>query len=431
MMETEILKPSWQRDADVMLKTFRKYKTSIKEAIDTGEYPQGFDPGKKDHIEGGQDIERIMPDLGPNAQSYIEHITSQSYKQAVERLGRYTNTPTNELSAKYPNINSLMVAIMAVLQDVTVIEQQNKEYFEGLALETVLSLPEFEIVKKMHEDNEIEFKIELVAQGGVDSLANAIGELDEETPLEGEDDLAPSEEAVIELTEQEISDESLKRELANFMMQGNAVSKLFLYNMVVEKLEEIDETLPQKYGVLSSIIQISYYATPLMALSQGMAQPGAQGGEEIDVNEGTIHAQGTTFPFLIHEIVKGIWEYMSADTGSIDDKRGETLDDETWQIMSGPELYRQFSSNFPNEDLKYLPLTYKLLLQQDVATIKEILTGGGRGQRLITNLINQAKQQMSEYENWDEDPEEDNPWEDGGGDGDEEGDDDGDEWKNG
>lgn len=376
-----------------MKKRFNRFQ----EAIDTGGYPEFFDQGKLDKIEAGFDIEEIMPDFGPNAQRYLEYITSESYKKCVQRLALYLDVPIEEVGQRYGNMSSLMGVIMTAMSQAQQIESTRKEDLEAIALNCVLDLPEFEMIKDLYEKGEIQFDIVL----GPADLSNAITDQDEQTPLVGEDDLAPSEEATLELGEEfedVDSEEDLKRELAKYFSQGNAVSKLYLYHNVVNTLEEIDERLPKLYGVLASVIQISYYTVPEMPLSKGMAQAAAQGSAEVNRNERTIIARGTTFVYLVHEIVKGIWEFLRQEVGSLASKRAETLDDEIWQIISGPEMYKQFSSMFAQDELRYLPLAYKLLLQRDANTIKQVLAGGGRAQQIIQELIQDAKQMLADFE---------------------------------
>ena len=59
--------------------------------IDTGdEMPDLIDPSKRAKIENEKDyVEQILPDLGPEADRYLEIITSQSYQQNIKRVAYY------------------------------------------------------------------------------------------------------------------------------------------------------------------------------------------------------------------------------------------------------------------------------------------------------------------------------------------------------
>ena len=82
-------------------------KSNVRESIDTGAVPAFFDPGKKRKIEAGvPEVEGIMPErLSPEAQKYLELITSQSYKMVVDHLCRYTGITPEQLNQKpLPNV---------------------------------------------------------------------------------------------------------------------------------------------------------------------------------------------------------------------------------------------------------------------------------------------------------------------------------------
>ena len=118
------------------------------------------------------------------------------------------------------------------------------------------------------------------------------------------------------------------------------------------------------------------------------------GSEEIVPNEDgtyTIIAKSPFFPYLIHEIVKGLYDYLSIDITTQANLSGETLDQEIVDIMSGPQLYINLAKLIPSKDIEYLPLCFKLLLQEDINTIKTVLTGGARSQIIINNILLQAK----------------------------------------
>ena len=112
----------------------------------------------------------------------------------------------------------------------------------------------------------------------------------------------------------------------------------------------------------------------------------------------TIRARSPYFPYLIHEIVKGCWDLLSVDITSQENLGKETLDDEVIDIMSGPQLYTNLTKLVPAKDIEYLPYVYRLLLKQNAATIREVLSGGGRAQGIMNNLVQQAKTMQGEYE---------------------------------
>lgn len=372
----------------------------LKEAIETGQHGHLFHPSKKAKYVTVQDVEKLFPNLGPDAHRYIETVTSEAYKKAIERLQHYTGKDPARL-----NLPTLLSTIMGAMQRVTELQREHKPELEELAVNIVLELPEFKAFKKWKESGRIKFDVKLEEA----NLDNAITASEQEAEQEegDEEELTPSEDFDQQLADnlEDASERVLKRKFANMITQGNATNKLYLFQLANDKLEQIDPSLSKLYGVLSSIVQTSYYAMPDMALPAA-AKDMAVGSEEVvPEDEGyTIRARSPFFPYLIHEIVKGCWDLLSVDITSQENLGKETLDDEIMDIMSGPQLYTNMAKLVPNKDIEYLPYAYRLLLKQNGNTIREVLAGGGRAQGIMSKLIQQAKDMQGEYEQSLEEP---------------------------
>ncbi|NBW33657.1 MAG: hypothetical protein EBR30_01225 [Cytophagia bacterium] len=364
------------------------------EAIETGPHGHLFHPSKKAKYSTVQEVEKLFPNLGPDAHRYIETVTSDAYKKAIERLQTYTGKDPSRL-----NLPTLLSTVMGAMQRVTELQSERKEELEKLAIDIVLELPEFKAFKKWKDSGRIKFDVKLEDA----NLNNAItaGSQEAEEEEGDEEDLTPSEDLDLKLAENvgEASDGALKRKFANMITQGNATNKLYLFQMASEKLDQIDPSLTKLYGVLSSIVQTSYYAMPDMAFSDAV-KSSAVGSEEVVPDEDgyVIKARSPFFPYLIHEIVKGCWDLLSVDITSQENLGKETLDDEVVDIMSGPQLYTNMSRLIPSKDIEYLPYVYRLLLKQNANTIREVLAGGGRAQGIMNGLLQQAKSIQGEYE---------------------------------
>jgi hypothetical protein len=179
--------------------------------------------------------------------------------------------------------------------------------------------------------------------------------------------------------------------------------------MASEQLNQIDPSLTKLYGVLSSIVQTSYYAMPVINFTVNV-KFSAVGSEEVVPDEDgyIIRAKSKYFPYLIHEIVKGCWDLLSIDVVSNAELGNETLDDELMDIMTGPQLYTNMSKLIPSKDIELLPYVYRLLLKKDINTTREVLSGGGRAQNIINTLIQQAKTMQGEYDQ----ASDEKPWQD-------------------
>lgn len=370
----------------------------FNEAIDTGEHGHLFHPSKQAKYETPQDVEKLFPNLGPEAKRYIEVVTGEAYQKAIERLQHYTGKNPAQL-----NLPTLMSTVMSSLQKVMQLQSGHKEELEELAVNIVLELPEFKAFKKWKESGLLKFDAKLEQA----NLNNAIVQADKEgQEEEGGEDLTPTEDVDLKLAENigDASDGALKRKFANMITQGNAVNKLYLFQLANENLNQIDPSLSKLYGILSSIVQTSYYAMPDMTFSNSV-KDAAVGSEEVipEENGYVIKARSPFFPYLVHEIVKGCWDLLAIDIASQEELAGETLDDEVMDIMSGPQLYTNMAKLVPNKDMEYLPYVYRLLLKQDVNTLREVLSGGGRGQAIMNKLLSQAKEMQSEYDQSTED----------------------------
>jgi hypothetical protein len=178
-----------------------------------------------------------------------------------------------------------------------------------------------DMVKKMYPVID-EFGIEIEASLGNDQLPPS-------SPPEEEDEF-PS----IDLPSTEVmNDEIAKRRLINAITQGasirGALDKPFmdflnevpdnLLDSYSETLAGIDnsvdkygETLKKVFGIFHDEEAIAMF----LAMLAGGAGGGDKGGEseaEFDEEEGKlkIRATGIIFPFLVHEIIKGLYEIVS------------------------------------------------------------------------------------------------------------------------
>jgi hypothetical protein len=170
----------------------------------------------------------------------------------------------------------------------------------------------------------------------------------------------PDEEPSFDLPSVDImNDEVAKRRLINAITQGasirGALDKPFMdfLNEVPDNLlDSYNETLAgidnsvDKYGeTLKKVFGIFYDEEALamfLALLAGGGGGEAQGGEseaEFDEEEGKlkIKATGLIFPFLIHEIIKGLYEIISLQGFTKSKEQNQATVDATDQLGYEPE----------------------------------------------------------------------------------------------
>ena len=200
---------------------FVNQREGLSEAIDTGEMPDLIDPSKRAKIENEKDyVEQILPDLGPEADRYLEIITSESYQQNIKRVAYYLGININEIQAKFPNYPTMVMLAIKALNDIKRAESGMKQQLEKIAVDVVLDLPENKFIKKLVEDEDIIIDAKL---GNADlTKAVTTDKMDEEMP----NGLTVAENLNIQLNTMlgDKTEGKLRRTLANYMTQGDAVN---------------------------------------------------------------------------------------------------------------------------------------------------------------------------------------------------------------
>jgi hypothetical protein len=376
------------------VEAFLNQRKGLTEKIDTGDdIPDLIDPSKRAKIEDEKDyVEQILPDLGPEADRYLEIITSESYQQNIKRVAYYLGISVSEVQNKFPNYPTMAMLAIKALNDIKRAESGMKQQLEQIAVNLVLDLPENKLIKQSVEDGYVKIDAKL---GNADlTKAVTADKMDEEMP----NGLTVAENLNIQLNTALGGDTEgkLRRTLANYMTQGDAVNKLFLFNTISDELDALSPNLSKKYGVLAAVTQIGYYMTPDFPITSDIVNMAAVGSEQvIPTGENyTIKARAMTFPYLVHELVKGFGDYLSMDVASQEELDTETLDDEIKQIMAGPALEMKLRKLVPLDKIDLLPMIKKLFYKEEIDIIKQILLGGQKAQFYMNQLIAQAEELM-------------------------------------
>ena len=377
------------------VEAFVNQRKGLTEKIDTGDdMPDLIDPSKRAKIENEKDyVEQILPDLGPDADRYLEIITSESYKQNIKRVAYYLGISVSEIQAKFPNYPTMVMLAIKALNDIKRAESGMKQQLEQIAVNLVLDLPENKFIKQYVEDGDIIIDVKL---GNADlTKAVTADKMDEEM----DNGLTVAENLNIQVNTI-LGEGKLRRTLANYMTQGDAVNKLFLFNTISDELDALSPNLSKKYGVLAAITQIGYYLTPDFPITSDIVNMAAVGSEQVipSGDNYTIKARAMTFPYLVHELVKGFGDYISMDVASQEELDTETMDDETKQIMAGPALEMRLRKLVPVDKIEYLPIIKKLFYKLPIQTIKDILYGGMKAQTHMKDLIQQAEESTQDVD---------------------------------
>jgi len=328
--------------------------------------------------------------------NYEELIASKRFKDVVASFKRYTGIEGNATDMN--NLMGLQGMMMQSLQNTLRIEGANKTKLEELAVEIVtkdLNVPE----------GALQFDVEIT---GMQKLSKD----DMKKKPKDEEDSFEMEEETLEHIE-ELDLEVSKRRFINSMMQGSAKKALYLYHMVSDELNEIDPTLINLYGVVISANDLMYWIMPDMMGGGGGEEAQVFGKEKIDLSTDppTVVAKGMTFPVLVHELHKGVMEYLSLH-GLPGDKelrqkvmdKTDFLEDEMWDLRLGPGLWERFIDSIGSDDFDVKNHLYSEVIQmpakQFLEFMKEIQSGSDKGKQMMVDLAQKIKSDIKkdEYE---------------------------------
>jgi hypothetical protein len=316
---------------------------------------------------------------------FIELISSKRFKDSVEKV-RMAMGDTRVIQGGNA-LMQLMGTVGQAMQRLVMIQSQNKKQLEDLAIELVkkeMGIP----------DGAMQFKAELVMQ----PMGAAEG-------MQSEPEM-PSEEEVEELMGdiENFNLERAKRRFINSLIQGAAFKGGHMYNLVRNEINDINPQLMNLYAVTQSLMEHAYWIFPDM---EGMAGGGGgqMGQSEVDeeTDPPTVKAKAVTFPLLVHELVKGVYEIFGTH-GLPDDPRQQemilnaedTLPAEIWDSRLGPIFWEKFVATYPielfDDDMKhiqhYLFMRFSALNANEFMSLaKKILSGDPKGQQLIQRMV--------------------------------------------
>jgi hypothetical protein len=323
----------------------------------------------------------------------------------------------------------LMQSAMRLFPKIAQIESSNKEFLENLAVELVkkeMAIPE----------GALQFEAELVS-GMMGAAEGMRGAPEESTPEEIKDAFGEANENVDELEAfmdamEKFDQQKAKRRFINALIGGASKKGHYMFQLVADELERIHPELIRLYGMSQSILDHLYWIYPEDMSSMMAAGGSGQAGQsEIDTETDppTVKARGITFPILLHELVKGVFEVLGTH-GLPDDPRQaemvmaseDTLPAEIWDLRLGPIFWEKFTEAYPDElfeeDKKYIQ---HYLFQRFSALdpkkffklTKFILSGDPKGkqalQYMVDEIVEELKQQDRESMFGSDDDDEEEP----------------------
>jgi hypothetical protein len=380
---------------NVEMNRLASISTKLNEAPIDYEGPERMEPGIERKITGKETPYHNFPAIPKMDKDFIELISSKRFKDSVDKVRRYMGN-TRVIQGNNP-LNQLMMTVMQSMQQIIGIQMRNKEDLEQLAIKLVkkeMGIPE----------GAMQFKAELVMQ----PMGAAEG-------MQSEPEL-PSEEEIEEFMGdmENFNLERSKRRFINSLIQGAAFKGGHMYVLVSKELNNMDPSLLNLYGVSQALMEHAYWIFPDM---EGMAGGGGgqMGQSEVDeeTDPPTVSAKAVTFPLLVHELVKGVYEIFGTHGLPDDPKQQEmilnaedTLPSEIWDSRLGPIFWEKFMATYPmelfDEDKKhiqhYLFMRFSALDAKEFFRIAQlILNDDPKGkqfiQRLVDGIVNDLKRQ--------------------------------------
>ena len=392
-------------------------KNKINEAPIDYEGPERMDPNIERKITGKETPFSKHPAMPQGDRDFVELVSSKRFKDSVDNVRRYLGT-TAPLQGRNP-LMQLMGMAMQSLQQVMRLQFQHKDYLEKLAVDLVkkeLSIP----------DGAMQFDAKLV-MGPLQSAQGMRQEPEQPTQNDVKQAFKHQEELEDFADEfEKFNLEKAKRRFINSLIQGASKKGHYMFELVRDELDRLDPELSNLYGVNQSLMDHLYWVMPDM---EGMAASGEGqiGQSEVDTETDppTVKARAATFPLLVHELIKGIYDIFGTHGLPDDPKQAEmimgsedTLPAEIWDMRLGPIFWEKFQDAYPlelfDEDKKhiqhYLFMRFSKLPAEDFFKFaKSVLKGDPSAnkavQRMVDEIVSDLKKRDYEDEEskWDDD----------------------------
>jgi len=392
-------------------------RTIVNEAPIDYEGPERMDPNIERKITGKETPFSKHPAMPMGDRDFVELVSSKRFKDSVENVRRYLGT-TAPLQGRNP-LMQLMSMAMQSLQQVGRIQFQHKEYLERLAVDLVkkeMSIPE----------GAMQFDAKLVM--GPMSSAEGMRQQPQEPKQQDVKQAFKHQDELEDFVDEfeKFNLEKAKRRFINSLIQGASKKGHYMFELVRDELDRLNPELANLYGVNQSLMDHLYWVMPDM---EGMAASGEGqiGQSEVDTETDppTVKARAATFPLLVHELIKGVYDIFGTHGLPDDPKQAEmimgaedTLPAEIWDMRLGPIFWEKFQASYPlelfDEDKRhiqhYLFMRFSKLPAEDFFKFaKSVLNGDPSAnkavQRMVDEIVSDLKKQEYEDESskWDDD----------------------------
>ena len=362
-----------------------KNKQTLNEAV---VYPENMNERMHPSLE--EDLRNDTHSLGKHPalpegdeHSFTQKIMGERFNEVCKRYKRAHDV--DEIDNR-----KVMAEMMPMVYETISLESKHKKALEELA------------VKMIREEYDMgEDAVEIIAE--LTPRISLEGTKKNPKPMAVEGMEFDSHDDIVRANQ-----EVYKRRFLNAMGQGAAKKCNHMFHMVDDELTDLDPKLPNKYSKMMSAADYMYYVMPKMedGVSGGVVKvefPTAQNPKAV------IHAQAMVFPVLIHEIVKGVMELLSAHGLPKDKKlaeyvinKADFLAAEPWDMRMGPAVWGKFTNAIPADDFNLKHHAYSQLAALPANEfnnqMKEIMAGTKKGSQIIEDIIHGVKRDFQEEE---------------------------------
>jgi hypothetical protein len=372
---------NYKKIVENALKKSKNQKTINESVV----YPEGITERMDKQLE--EDLVKRNHSLGKHPifpegdeSTFEEKIMGERFTEVVNRYKRYFDTDSI-------NNRHVISEMMPMVYETMGIEAKHKKSLEQLAVEMVRE--EFD----MGEDV-VEIHAELTNKINMEGTKKNPKPMATEVEFKNHDEMSSANEEVY------------KRRFINAMIQGAAKKCNHMFHMADDKLIDLDPRLPNKYAKLMSAADYMYYIIPKM-------DNGVNGGvvrvqfPTTSNPKAVIHAQAMVLPVLIHELVKGVMELVSAHglpkkkrIGEYVINKADFLAAEPWDMRLGPAIWGRFTKMINPDDFNLKHHIYMEMVSLPVkefnVKMREVMAGTKEGKKIIEEIVKNIKTDLKE-----------------------------------
>ena len=400
----------------------------IKEQLNYGDRPERMDPNLERKLASPENLYAQNPAMKKGPED-VQRLVSNRFQKVAEKLSQVTGI--DNLSSQQTQ-GMIYQEMMRKLPSIMRIEGQHREELEELAKEAALE--ETEVPADWYE-------IEALLNRQPINTGNFRMKPEDEEEEEEDENEAPEIPSfdVEDLTDEEILElEKHKRNIINAIIQGAAKKGHYLFQKpdIKARLDEIDPSLYRDYLGIMAINDFLYFSMEQMIemmsqTGQGVAgkvelkdndDEGEEGEEGEEKPDTKIVAEGMIFPILCHEIIKGIEEGkgrhgLPKDPSLRQKVQGQVdvLSNEPMQLRIGPEIVEKIRFALPDEMYEesnkglinwFHTLLYQIPAQEFLEVIGQAISEDESKVKKATarfkEIMREAQQLKSDFEDYQE-----------------------------